>query len=1440
MRHPVVLATTLFSILLALCAGAPALDPSLDVSQYAHTAWKVRDGFAKGAIVAIAQTPDGYLWLGTDFGLLRFDGVRAVPWQPPNGEQLPSNFVTSLLVSRDGTLWIGTLKGLASWKDDKLTQHPEVAGVMLGWFLEDREQTVWFGTWEASKARLCAIRDGKVDCYGSGTFGNFVKPLYQDHKGNLWVSDSTGLWHWAPGPPERYPLPSGVTQIIAAVEDETGNLLLSTNDGLKRLVAGKIEDYRLPGITGHFTPTTLLRSRDGSLWISTSQGLLHMHQGKVDIFRAIDGLSSDNVDRILEDHEGSIWVATTDGLDRFREYAVPTISRKQGLSNASTWAVQATPDGSIWIGTAEGLNRWTNGQVTVYRGRSALGQTRQADESKLNVSGAASEIANSGLVGSPRSLGLDDAGRLWASTDKGVFYSERDRFVQVPGVPGGNIFSIAGDGHGSVWILNGTGDISYWSPNATVQRTPLSQFAQKTARAMLPDHEPGGLWLGFFEGGVVYLRDGKVVRSYGPADGLGDGRVTHLRFGPNGGLWASTEGGLSRIKDGHIATLTQKNGPPCDEVHWSIEDNDHAVWLSMPCGLVRIARSELNAWINDPKYVLKTTVFDNSDGVRGVGVYGAMGPHVTKSADGKIWFVFGNGVSVIDPHHIPFNKLPPPVHIEQIVANRKSYAMTSDASGKVRLPPRIHDLQIDYTALSFVAPEKVLFLYKLEGWDRDWQDADTHRQAFYGNLPPRNYRFRVMACNNSGVWNEAGTFLDFSIAPAYFQTWWFRSLCVLAFLALGYGAYRVRVGQLRAQEEKFREAIEFIPAMAFVSLPDGYRTFVNKGWVEYTGMTVEQSLGSGWHAAIHPEDLKRVLGEWDSALASGEPMYYEARYRRAEDGEYRWFLVRVVPQRNKRGKIVKWFGTLTDIEDSKRAGEALHRSQFYINEGQRVAQMGSWAFNAGGFEYWSSELLRIHGLDPSGKPPTVEEYLALIHPEDREFMKHGMAKMLNDHLAFDFTKRVVGPDGAIRHIRCVGVPVTQGGIFQGFLGTGMDVTEQERLTAELRLSERNLSEAQSLAHTGSCAIDGKSRETLYWSDEMFRLFGFDPQQGLPMFEQWIERIHPEDRDKVERASERTFLTKANCDLEFRVVQPDGAVKHIHGIGHPVLGANGELVQVLGTMVDVTELKRSEEEREKLRQLEADLAHIDRVSTLGEMAASLAHEIKQPLAAAITSANTCIEWLAHEPPNLDRARAAAARIDQYGNRAAEIIDRIRSFYKKSPPQRELVDMNGIIQEMLTLLKGEADRYSVAMHTELAAELPRITVDRVQLQQVFMNLILNAIEAMKDAGGELTVKSELHDGRLQFSVSDTGVGLPREKMDQIFSAFFTTKPHGSGMGLAISRSIVESHGGRLWASTNHGRGATFLFTLPLAVEVVQIHGTGTGFRTSSEEKSDSQSQ
>ena len=622
---------------------------------------------------------------------------------------------------------------------------------------------------------------------------------------------------------------------------------------------------------------------------------------------------------------------------------------------------------------------------------------------------------------------------------------------------------------------------------------------------------------------------------------------------------------------------------------------------------------------------------------------------------------------------------------------------------------------------------------------------------------------------------------------------------------------------LRKSEKELRDVIDTIPALVWSALPDGSNTYVNKRFVEYTGSSAEQTAGSGWQALIHPDDLERHAAKWRNAFATGKPHENEVRSRRS-DGQYRWQLDRGVPLRDEDGNIVKWYGVTTDIEDRKRAEEALQQSQFYLVEGQRLGHMGSWALNtAGFFEYWSQELFKIYGLDPQKGAPTVEEYLATVHPQDRDFMANTIKRMHAERSGCDVKKRIVRPDGKLRYVRCVGIPVVEGEVLKRFLGNAIDITEQELLNQELEVRQAHLAEAQKLTHTGSWAYRITDRTVGHASagsisDEIYRIYGFDPAEGAPTWKKYLERVHPEDRLKWKAITERVIVEKADYDQEYRILLPNGMVKWIHSVGHPVLSDTGDLEQFVGSSTDITELKSAEQERERLRQLEADLAHTNRVSTLGEMAASLAHEIKQPIAAAITSANSCIEWLAHEPPNLDRARAAVARIDKYGNRAAEIIDRIRSLYRKSPPQREWVDVNGIIEEMLTLLKGEATRYPIAMRAELTTGLPKVMADRVQLQQVLMNLVLNAIEAMQDSGGALTVKSELQDGQLQFSVSDTGVGLPIEKMDQIFSAFFTTKTQGSGMGLAISRSIVESHGGRLWATTNDGRGATFYFTLP----------------------------
>jgi len=495
---------------------------------------------------------------------------------------------------------------------------------------------------------------------------------------------------------------------------------------------------------------------------------------------------------------------------------------------------------------------------------------------------------------------------------------------------------------------------------------------------------------------------------------------------------------------------------------------------------------------------------------------------------------------------------------------------------------------------------------------------------------------------------------------------------------------------LRRTEKELRDLIENMPAMAGVLLPDGSHLYLTKQWQEYSGLSLSETGSEGLRRTVHPEDIDSHVEKFRAAAAARKPFENEVRLRRAADGEYRWFLVRISPLCDGRGNIVKWHGVLTDIEDRKRAEQALKRSEAYLAEAQELTKTGSWA------------------LDPH------------------------------------------------------------------------------------------------------------SERIVYCSDEIYRIFGLDKAEGIPSIETFIQRIHPDDRAMVRVQSLQGVREKADHAFEYRILLADGTVKHVRTLRRPVFNDSGEVVEVVGTTMDITERKLAEQEREKLRKLEAELVHMNRVSTMGEMAASLAHEVKQPISAAVMNAEVCLELLQREQSSVPDLTDATSAMLRSAKRAADIIDSVRSLTRRGTPKREVVVVNDVIREIDALLQNQARQYSVGVHLQLKENVSSVVGDRVQLQQVVMNLMLNAIEAMNDAGGELVVKSELTDaGYVLISVSDRGVGLPKENEGHIFEAFFTTKSQGSGMGLAISRSIVESHGGRLWATGNPDRGATFYVQLPRQV-------------------------
>ena len=1138
-RSAIVPGLILASTLLASPSTVLALDPTLQIGQYAHTSWTVRDGYSPGVVFAMAQTPGGYLWLGGEFGLFRFDGLHFTPWQPPAGQKLPDK-PYSLLVSRDGTLWIGTFAGLVSWNGAELTRYPEIDKLFVTSLLEDREGTVWAGIL-ASRGQLCEIRGGRAQCYlQDGEFGQFVWSLAEDSSGVLWVGADSGLWRWNPGPPKRYETPGRLGDLITSVD---GQLLIGIRAaGLKQLSGEKFEAYPIRSLTNPaerfqdqaVRSNKLLRDRDGGVWVGTDgRGLIRVHDGKADTFTRADGLSGNISCSLFEDREGNIWFASERGLDRFRTQPVATLTVQQGLSSDTTKSVLASADGSVWVATTDGVTRWKDARPTVYRKENGLPDTEA------------------------QSLFQDFDGRVWVSTNRGIAYFEADRFVTVNGLPSKEIYSMAGDEAGNLW-LSGNEGLSRFLNGRFVENFPWSALGRQQQAKVVVPHE-GGVWLSFWlDGGVLYFKDGKVRATYTSAEGLGVGHVSGLRLDRDGAVWAATEeGGLSRIKDGRISTLTTANGLPCNTVHWSIEDDDRSLWMYTACGLVRVKRDELDEWIADANHKVGAKHWGAADGVVLKAVSPAyFNPPVAKAADGKLWFVSGDGVQVIDPNNLPFNTIPPPVYIEHVVADRKPYPVVHG----LRLPPLVRDVTIEFTALSLVDPKSAHFRYKLEGHDTEWQEAIDRRLVSYTNLSPGDYHFHVKASNNSGVWNEKGAQLEFSIAPALYQMTGFRIAGAVLLVVLVWSGFQLRIRRLRREERRLRDVIEGIPTMAFSVHPNGSPDLVNQRWLDYTGLSISTTTdGRGWESAIHPADVEAHRDSWLTALASGGPLEVEARHRSAA-GEYRWFLEQAVPLRDKQGKIVKWYGALTDIEERKRA---------------------------------------------------------------------------------------------------------------------------------------------------------------------------------------------------------------------------------------------------------------EEERERLQRLEAQLAHTNRLSMLGELTASLAHEINQPIAAAIASAGAGLRWLDHDKPELQRAREAIMQIKEDGKRAADIISGLKAFYRKDgSPQRVLLDVNEVVREMLVLLRREAERHSVRMRTDLAQDLPMVRADRVQLQQVLMNLMVNGIEAMGEPGGELIIRTSAVESGLVVSVSDTGMGIPADKMEHIFSAFVTTKAAGTGMGLAISRTIVESHDGKLWAEANSGPGSTFHFMLPAA--------------------------
>jgi PAS domain S-box-containing protein len=614
------------------------------------------------------------------------------------------------------------------------------------------------------------------------------------------------------------------------------------------------------------------------------------------------------------------------------------------------------------------------------------------------------------------------------------------------------------------------------------------------------------------------------------------------------------------------------------------------------------------------------------------------------------------------------------------------------------------------------------------------------------------------------------------------------------------------------RELPLRVVMDTIPGLVWSALPDGNVEFCNQRWLDYTGMSFNEIKGWGWAAAIHPEDLTDLREGWRTALVGSTSFEAEARMQRA-DGCYRWFLIQAVPLRDSAGRIIRWYGTNTDVEELKLAQEELQKQtsrldQLFEQSPEAVAVLST----DDRIVRVNKEFTHVFGYEP-------EEVLQrpindLIVPEAQMESSRAYTRLLQQggRVEVETLRRRKDETEIEVSLLAISVRTASGEQIVNY-AIYRDITERKRADGRLRESEARF---QAMADTAPVLIWMTGTDGLcnYFNKPWLDFTGRTMEQEVGTG--WMEGVHPDDVQGCFDGFLPAFHARKPLRMEYRLKRADGEYRWLMESGIPRYTGAGEFAGYIGSNIDITGLKRAEAEGQRLRQLEADLAHMNRVSMMGELAASLAHEIKQPIAAALMDARTCVRWLRRDTPDVAEGCEAASRMIHDATRAAEVIDRVRSLYRRDTSDRELLDVNEIIREMIILLHDKADRNSVSIHTELDLGLPLITADRVQLQQVLMNLMLNGIESMKDANGELTITSKRNeDGQLLVLVSDSGIGLPMEEVDRIFQAFFTTKAQGTGMGLSISRRIIESHGGRLWASGNTGGGATFQFTLPIDV-------------------------
>ena len=764
-----------------------ALDPDRELSDYIQDNWQTMDDLPDNMVNEIIQGSNGYLWFATAYGLARFDGKRFKVFNKQNSQALPSNYIMAIHEDKAGCFWVGTSRGLSIFKEGKIIPFPKNKTFhdYVFTIYEDSKGKIWVGT---NGGGLICFEESKFTRYNTkdGLTCDFVRTICEDRRGTLWIGTRNGLNRFKNGKIVTYTKKEGLPGnfVRKVYEDSKGNLWIGSYDGggLCRFKDGKFFSYSSKhGLPNNFV-RTIYEDSSGILWVGTRLGLSRLKDGKFSTC-LVDEISVYNlVNSIYEDTEKNLWVGTENrGLFRLKDGTFRSYSGKDGMSDSAAWCVYEDNNNTLWVGMRNGLYYSTlkEGKFTRF--------TTEDESFEYGID----------------SISGDMEGNLWIGTEsKGLKQLKNGKFFTVSTytrkeeLGSDTIRCVHVDRDGIPWIGTYDGGLSCFKNGTFKTYTTNEGLSSNLIRAIYIDRK-GRLWIGT-DRGLNCFENG-IFKVYTKKDGLSGDNITVIYEDSSGILWVGTyENGLNRFKDGTFTRYTTRVGLYNDGVYQVLEDDKGNLWLGCQKGISCVSKKELNEFAEGKRSDITYKSYDRSDGMTSSQCSGTeTQPSGSKTGDGKLWFATAKGVVMVDPNHIKTNNTPPPVHIEQLIVDKKIIDLFKfNFNREEVLSPDARDFEFYYTALSFYAPEKVKYKHRLEGYDNEWKDVGERQSAYYTNIPPGHYRFKVIACNNAGIWNSEGAFFNFYLKPYFYQTWWFYVMGALGILFFVFGIYTLRVKQL--------------------------------------------------------------------------------------------------------------------------------------------------------------------------------------------------------------------------------------------------------------------------------------------------------------------------------------------------------------------------------------------------------------------------------------------------------------------------------------------------------------------------------------------------------------------------------------------------------------------------------------------------------------------